>query len=63
MSRLHEFRESRERVNSRTLDDEDLVTNCLFALDTKTYEPRALDAETKLKCLTMVDAEYAPRHT
>lgn len=47
MSRLNEFRESRERMNRRILDQKDLVTNRFFALDTRTYEPGALDAKTK----------------
>ncbi len=47
MSRLTEFREFREKMNRRILDQKNLVTNRFFALDTKTYEDGALDARTK----------------
>lgn len=47
MSRLSEFREHRERMNRRILDEKDLVTSRFFSLDTKTYEAGALDTRTK----------------
>lgn len=47
MSSLNEFRENRERMNKRILDQKSLVTNRFFSLDTKTYEPGALDSKTK----------------
>ncbi|RNC81892.1 MAG: carboxymuconolactone decarboxylase family protein [Phycisphaera sp.] len=47
MSGLNEFRENRERMNKRILDQKSLVTNRFFSLDTKTYEPGALDSKVK----------------
>lgn len=47
MSTLNEFRVHRERMNKRILDQKSLVTNRFFSLDTKTYEPGALDTKAK----------------
>ncbi len=47
MSRLKEFREFREKMNRRILEQKDLVTNRFFTLDGAAYEPGALDARTK----------------
>ncbi|HEU4565095.1 MAG TPA: carboxymuconolactone decarboxylase family protein [Gemmatimonadaceae bacterium] len=44
---LAEFREFRERMNAEILDEGNLVINRFFALDTRTYEPGALDGKTK----------------
>ena len=46
-SRLEEFREFRERMNKRILDQKNLVVNRFFALDAQTYQPGALDEKTK----------------
>lgn len=45
--RLEEFRTFRERMNARILETGTLETKRFFALDTRTYEPGALDAKTK----------------
>lgn len=47
MTRLQEFRQFREKMNRRILDQKDVVTNRFFGLDTKTYEEGALDVRTK----------------
>lgn len=44
---LMEFREFREKMNKEILDEGNLVVNRFFALDTRTYEPGALDVKTK----------------
>ena len=44
---LKEFREFRERMNKEILDENNLVVNRFFALDTRTYESGALDVKTK----------------
>lgn len=44
---LAEFREFRERMNAEILGEGHLVINRFFALDTRTYEPGALDVKTK----------------
>lgn len=44
---LREFREFRERMNKEILDENNLVVNRFFALDTRTYESGALDVKTK----------------
>ena len=46
-SSLEEFRRFRERVNARILDAGNLEIKRFFALDTRCYEPGALDAKTK----------------
>lgn len=46
-STLAEFRAFRERMNQEILDQGNLVINRFFALDSRTYEPGALDAKTK----------------
>lgn len=46
-SKLEEFRRFRERMNERILDAGNLEIKRFFALDTRTYEPGALDAKTK----------------
>jgi AhpD family alkylhydroperoxidase len=44
---LREFREFRERMNERILDENNLVINRFFALDGRAYETGALDVRTK----------------
>jgi len=44
---LEEFRVFRERMNAEILAENNLVINRFFALDTRTYEPGALDVRTK----------------
>ena len=44
---LKEFREFREKMNKEILDENNLVVNRFFALDTRTYEKGALDVKTK----------------
>ena len=44
---LAEFREFRERMNAEILGEGNLVINRFFALDTRAYEPGALDVRTK----------------
>jgi AhpD family alkylhydroperoxidase len=46
-SSLEEFRRFRERMNARILDAGNLEIKRFFALDTRCYEPGALDAKTK----------------
>lgn len=46
-SKLEEFRRFRERMNERILEAGNLEIKRFFALDTRTYEPGALDAKTK----------------
>ena len=46
-SRLEEFRRFRERMNERILEAGNLEIKRFFALDTRSYEPGALDARTK----------------
>lgn len=45
--RLTEFREFREKMNARILEEKHLGINRFFALDTRAYEEGALDARTK----------------
>ena len=45
--RLTEFRAFRERMNARILEAGNLEIKRFFALDTRCYEPGALDAKTK----------------
>ncbi|HKP74541.1 MAG TPA: carboxymuconolactone decarboxylase family protein [Longimicrobiaceae bacterium] len=45
--RLEEFRRFRERMNTRILEAGNLEIKRFFALDTRCYEPGALDAKTK----------------
>ncbi|MGE0042070.1 MAG: carboxymuconolactone decarboxylase family protein [Vicinamibacterales bacterium] len=45
--RLKEFREFREQMNARILESDNLEIKRFFALDTRAYEPGALDAKTK----------------
>ena len=45
--RLEEFRLFRERMNERILEAGNLEIKRFFALDTRSYEPGALDAKTK----------------
>jgi AhpD family alkylhydroperoxidase len=45
--RLEEFRTFRERMNTRILEAGNLEIKRFFALDTRCYEPGALDARTK----------------
>ncbi len=45
--RLEEFRLFRERMNTRILEAGNLEIKRFFALDTRSYEPGALDARTK----------------
>lgn len=47
MSRLNEFREFREKMNTRLLESGHLEIKRFFALDTRAYEPGALPAKTK----------------
>lgn len=44
---LKEFREFRERMNSRILESGNLEIKRFFALDTRAYEPGVLSTETK----------------
>ena len=44
---LEEFRRFRERMNERILEAGNLEIKRFFALDTRTYEPGALNAKTK----------------
>lgn len=46
-SRLEEFRQFRERMNKRILEEDNLVIKRFFALDTQTYAEGALDTRTK----------------
>lgn len=46
-SALKEFREFRERMNTRILEENNLVINRFFNLDGKTYEGGSLDVKTK----------------
>ena len=45
--RLEEFRKFRERMNDRILEAGNLEIKRFFALDSRTYEPGALDTRTK----------------
>ncbi len=45
--KLQAFREFREKMNKRILDQNHLGINRFFTLDTKAYEPGALDERTK----------------
>jgi AhpD family alkylhydroperoxidase len=45
--RLAEFRTFRERMNARILEAGNLEIKRFFALDTRAYEPGALDTKTK----------------
>ena len=45
--RLQEFRRFRERMNERILEAGNLEIKRFFALDTRCYEPGALDVKTK----------------
>jgi len=45
--RLEQFRQYREKMNERILDEKHQQINRFFALDTRTYENGALDARTK----------------
>lgn len=45
--RVAEFREFREKMNARILEEKHLGINRFFALDTRAYEAGALDARTK----------------
>lgn len=44
---LQEFRHFREKMNAAIHDAGNLNINRFFALDSRTYEPGALDAKTK----------------
>jgi AhpD family alkylhydroperoxidase len=44
---LQEFREFRERMNQRILDEGNLTINRFFALDGRAYEPGVLGTKTK----------------
>ncbi len=46
--RLKEFREFRERMNSRILESGNLEIKRFFALDSRAYETGALPARTKV---------------
>lgn len=46
-TRLREFREFRERMNGRILERKNGAINRFFTLDTKAYQPGAVDALTK----------------
>ncbi len=46
-SRLDEFRQFRERMNKRILEEDNLVIKRFFALDTQTYNEGALSTKTK----------------
>ena len=45
--RLQRFREFRERMNARILEQKNLPINRFFTLDGQAYEPGAVDAVTK----------------
>ena len=45
--RLRQFREFREKMNQRILEQKNASINRFFTLDTKAYEAGALDALTK----------------
>ena len=45
--KLESFRLFRERMNERILGEKHQVINRFFALDTRAYEPSAVDAKTK----------------
>lgn len=45
--RLEEFREFRERMNDRIREADNLEVNRFFALDSRAYEPGALEGRTK----------------
>ena len=45
--RLEEFRTFRERMNARILEAGNLEIKRFFALDSRCYEPGALDVKTK----------------
>jgi AhpD family alkylhydroperoxidase len=45
--RLEQFRLYREKMNEKILGEKHQQINRFFALDTRTYEPGALDARTK----------------
>ena len=45
--KLEEFRGFRERMNERILAADNLEIRRFFALDSRTYEPGALDGKTK----------------
>jgi AhpD family alkylhydroperoxidase len=44
---VEEFRRFRETMNARILEADNLEIRRFFALDSRTYEPGALDAPTK----------------
>lgn len=44
---LKDFREFRERMNERILAADNLAIRRFFAIDSRTYEPGALDGRTK----------------
>jgi len=46
-NRLEEFRQFRERMNTRILEAGNLEIKRFFALDSRCYEPGALDVRTK----------------
>ncbi len=46
-ARLQEFREFRQAMNKRILDEGDLQINRFFTLDGKAYEDGELDGKTK----------------
>jgi AhpD family alkylhydroperoxidase len=46
-NRLEEFRQFRERMNTRILEAGNLEIKRFFALDSRCYEPGALDVKTK----------------
>jgi AhpD family alkylhydroperoxidase len=45
--RARQFREYREKMNQRIVEQKNLAINRFFTLDTKAYEDGALDAKTK----------------
>lgn len=45
--RLEEFQEFRRRMNDRIAGADNLTVNRFFALDSRAYEPGALDSPTK----------------
>jgi AhpD family alkylhydroperoxidase len=47
MGRLEEFKQFREAMNKKILEQGNLEIKRFFALDSRTYEPGALDAKTK----------------
>jgi AhpD family alkylhydroperoxidase len=47
MSRLDEFREFRQKMNEKILDQGNLEIKRFFALDSKVYTDGALDSKTK----------------